>query len=286
MSGHEVKGINDQLKNQLFTPVLLGPEGISSHIQLDCGASVNLISKSLAQQLFDRNLVNYSYNNVESYLVDVQKNEIKQSFKPINVTCYFNDHPINICFHVVDELDKPLLGLSTMLNSNMSILNNNNKSFLLIGPLTDPITIIENKKYLEDDILLLDDQNLNLGVNKVSCFSNIKNGYIQITPSNDFTGSCIQIPEQISQVTNHKLNLEICNLTEQQFQLREHSQIGSGKELKEINGWLEENDRFSFPLSDEEAQKILESCEPHSLPFFDDNAEAKIDWESSFVEDS
>ena len=281
ISGHEIKGVNNDLQNQLFTPVTIGQSGISTHVQLDSGASVNLMGLKLANKLFDLGLVNYSYENLESRLVDVQKREIRQPLRPINVTCIFNEHPINICYHVVENLDRPLLGLATMLSSNMSILNNNNKSFLLIGPLNDPKAVIENVKYLENDVLLLGDNTLDLGVNFVSCYSPHEAGYVKVNQTLDFTDSCIKIPEQISQVHNHKLQLQICNLTEQPFALREHSHIGTGTQLKQVNGWIEEDDRFSFPLSDEEAQKILESCEPHSIPIFDGNTEAVIDWEAA-----
>jgi len=298
--GHEIKNVSSTFKNQLFTPVTLGKNGCKTFIQLDSGATVNLIDKKMAQQLLENNLVNYFYYNHNTELVDVQQNVIKQTLKPINVTCYFNDVAINICFHVVDKLERPLLGLSTMLNANMSIINNDNNSFLLIGSLNNPQTIIENHKIMEDEILLLDNQKLEYGINKVSCYSALETGDVEISPSSDFTNTCLFIPHQSVKIKNHKAELQIYNLTNQSMNLREKTSIGTFSSLNKTDDFLNDdliinnseiekggehlsddndNGRFAFPLSEEEARRLLESCEPANLPILENGQEAFINWE-------
>ena len=300
--GHEIKNVSSNFKNQLFTPVTLGKNGYDTYIQLDSGATVNLIDRKMAEEIIARDLINYVHENQQTELVDVQQNVIKQSLKPINVTCYFNGVPVNICFHVVENLGRPLLGLSTMLNANMSIINNDNHSFLLIGSLSNPQTMIENYKIMEDEILLLDNQKLEYGINKVSCYSALENGDVEISPSSDFSDTCLFIPQQSVQIKNHKVNLQVYNLADQSVKLTEKTSIGTfsalnraheeffkdqvplknnkNKTLNEDKKQTGDNeDRFSFPLSEDEAKKLLDSCEPANLPIIEGNNEVYIDWE-------
>ena len=301
--GHEIKNVSSNFKNQLFTPVTLGKNGYDTHIQLDSGATVNLIDRKMAEEIIARDLINYVHINQQTELVDVQQNVIKQSHKPINVTCYFNGVPVNICFHVVENLGRPLLGLSTMLNANMSIINNDNHSFLLIGSLSNPQAMIENYKIMEDEILLLDNQKLEYGINKVSCYSALENGEVEISPSSDFSNTCLFIPQQSVQIKNHKVNLQVYNLADQSVKLTEKTSIGTFSALNKAHEELfndqvklknnnknlnlneekertsVDDDRFSFPLSEEEGKKLLDSCEPANLPIIEGNNEVYIDWE-------
>ncbi len=58
--------------------------------------------------------------------------------------------------------------------------------------------------------------------------------YTQINQCSKFSDTCI--PEQISKVENYKHDLEFCNMTDQLFILKQHSQLGSSTPIKEIDG--------------------------------------------------
>ena len=285
--GEEIKHVERKLHNQLFTPISFGKDAIlNSHIQLDSGASTNLIGKKMALKLVELGLVNYIHVSQQTMLFDVQKNLIVQPHNPINVTITFGSTPVDISFNVVESLEYPLLGVTTMIAANMSIINNNNESFLLIGEFNNPETIVKNLTSEPNNVLLLKNENIISGINKVSCFSCIEQGVVEISPKNEFKDTCLFIPQQSVEINDFKAELQIYNLSDSSFELQENTTIGSLTHLntcwdQELDDDETDNSRFKFPLNETQGQKLLDSAEPFSLPI----EEELVNWEHEFCKD-
>ncbi len=72
--------IGERVSNQLFTPLSIGNKnnGLQTYIQLDSGATTNLMGVKMAEALKNQNLVNFTYPTFRAYLTDVQCKEICQ----------------------------------------------------------------------------------------------------------------------------------------------------------------------------------------------------------------
>ena len=276
--------------NQLFTPVTFGlsEKGVSAHLQLDSGASTNLIGKHLAKKLLDQGLVNFTYDKPGRKLTDVQHKEIFQPRNPINVTAIFGNKPIDICFHVVENLEFPLLGLATMVSTKMSIINDDKESYLYIGSITNPEVRIKNVRMLEDEVLLFDEVKIRNGINNVKCYTNISDGIVEVKADRVFEKTCITVPYQTVKVVNYETNINLFNESQNEMMLMSDLKVGTLFDVTRTEKCQQvqldaENDeaRFTFPLSEEEGQRLLESVEPCNLPALDPGQEPdEIDWEA------
>ena len=291
--GQEINNINRDLKHQLFTPICFGEiNGLKSYVQLDSGATANLIGKDLALDLIKRNLVNSIHNKQKTVLFDVQHRIINQPLNPIDISVMFGSTPVKICFNVVDNLQFPLLGAGTMINSNMSIINNNNSSCLLIGDPLKPDVIVKNSTSFPTDVLLLNDESFKSGINKVTCYSCLDEGTVEISGAENFIDTCLFIPQQSIEIKNHKSELQIYNLSENKFDLNEDTTMGSLTQIGNYGDEIEDNSqddaedesedsRFQFPLSESQGNKLLDSTEPFSFAI----DEEIIDWKTEFSKD-
>ena len=106
-----VKFVDESTPVQVFTPILMGRTRprFKTYIQLDSGASTNLIGAKMARYLRENNLINFTYPSIKTLLTDVQHNESPQPFKPFNVTLHFDTVDIDMCFHVLQDLEYRLL---------------------------------------------------------------------------------------------------------------------------------------------------------------------------------
>jgi len=298
--GYQINQISNKFMNQLFTPITLGTnDGIDTFIQLDSGAATNLISAKMAQDLEDKGLINFTYKQIPSELTDVQNNIIAQTRKPINVTLWFGkEKSINVCFQVVENLEYPLLGMASMVANNISIINDNNESFLCVGSIKDDATFIRNVQFHSREIFLSDKTLVRAGINKVSCYTSIPNGLLKVEEPIEVGNTVIKIPPQTLYANKHQLELQILNQSENSLELIEDFPIGNIQMVNDQSylncnqvllntaneDSLDPNEdldgRYQFPLSEEEGRKLLDSVEPFSFPMVDENTgEEVIDWE-------
>ena len=298
LMGYQINKVNNKFINQLFTPVKLGLNGIDTHIQLDSGAATNLISADMADELEQKGLINFTYKSIKSQLTDVQNKVINQTRMPINVTLWFNEtKSVNVYFQVVENLDYPLLGIGSMVENNISIINEEKGSYLCIGSIRDDSAIIRTVHFQPSEIFLSEKTIFHAGINKVSCYSSISEGIIDIEGGKNLDETVIKVPNQSLKITNHCADIQIINRSENDFEMIEDSFIGSislcqeecvdrcKKVLVNTSNVDETKDnkldeRFKFPLSEEEGRKLLDSVEPFSFPMIDENTgEEIIDWE-------
>jgi len=284
----QVLDSNSKFLNQLFTPVKIGSvdKNIPAHVQLDSGAGTNLISKDLAKKLSDLGLINFTHEKLGRTLTDVQNNLIAQPQNPINITLIFGNKSINVSFHVVEKLEFPILGLPTMINKNMSIINNGNDSFLYIGGVENPEAVIQNIRTMEDEVLLFDDVVIKQGINKTQCYTHFQNGIVEVKACKTFNKTCITIPTQTVEVRDHLMNIQLINYSQNEMTLASDFKVAKLTNLQsskcnQVQLDSEDSEgRFSFPLSEEEGLRLLESVEPCNLPALDPGQEPdEIDWE-------
>jgi len=299
-AGYQIKKVENQFINQLYTPVSLGKNGIDTYIQLDSGAATNLISAKMADELDKKGLINFTYNSINSELTDVQNNVINQTRMPINVTLWFNENKsIDVYFQVVENLEHPLLGIGSMVENNISIINDNNESFLCVGSVSDSTAVIRNVHFQPNEIFLSQKTIIKSGINKVSCYSIVSEGIIDIREDEQaFNETVIKVPSQSIKINDFQADIQIINESENDFEMMEDSSIGHislyeddciqrcNKVLvnlpDDVNTESEESldARYKFPLSEEEGRKLLDSVEPFSFPMIDENTgEEIIDWE-------
>jgi len=211
--------IKGDLINQLFTPVKLGTNGINTYIQLDSGAATNLIGSDMANELDKMGLINFTYDNLINELTDVQNNVINQSRKPINVTLWFDDNKeIRVAFQVVENLEYPLLGIGSMVENDISIINSNCECYLCIGNINAKSTLIRNASTTPSDIFLSDQVVIKSGLNKVSCYSSIAEGVVNTMEEGVFIDTIIRIPTQTVKFVDHHVELLINNLSQNDFE--------------------------------------------------------------------
>ena len=291
---------NDNIKytigqepNQLFTPVKMGRlnPSYSTYVQLDSGASTNLMGIKMARFLCESELINFVYPTKRTILTDVQHNEISQPIKPLNITLHFGDIPIEVCFHIVRDLEYPLLGLDTMMSNNMSILNENPDSYLLIGNITQPRGVIKNVRCALDEVVTVEHSNLQPGINFVTCRTTMPYGLISVDNNEIFCHTCFQIGKQTVFVQNNEVDIMIKNRSENNCEIFSDIPIAIASTIlvnnispcynineSAINNDNDDN-RFSFPLNEEEGNKLLNSVEPFSLPLYEEGEEEEvIDW--------
>ena len=292
-----IRGVEGSFPNQLFTPVRIGnkEKGLNTFIQLDSGATTNLMGFKMGRHLIENKFFNFIYPHTHSLLTDVQHKEILQPIKPINVTLCFGGVFIAACFHVVNDLEYPLLGLATMLSNDISILNENHVSYLLIGQISQPKGIIKNVKNVREEIEIANDTILQPGINYVKCYSSLEQGVINVDTYDELNDTCIQINKQMIRIVNHEIEICIKNLSSNNFEFYKGAPLSvasreiinnvssSHNEETQLNEVNEENveveGRFKFPLSEEEGRKLLESAEPFSLILYDEGEEEEfIDW--------
>ena len=293
-----IKSVDNHMANQLFSPVRLGHqnEGIKTFIQLDSGATTNLMGAKMGNFLLENKLINFVYPYSRSLLTDVQHNEIIQPLKPINITLLFDNIFINACFHIVQDLEYPLLGLSTMLNNDMSILNEKQDSYLVIGQISQPKAIVKNVRNIQDELLSADNVILQPGINFVKCNINLDHGVMNVTAFEDFKVTCLQLPKQTIFVDKNSTEICIKNLSSNNCELFGgvplaiasqtiiNNVLPCNKVDSQINELSNEDDehiedRFKFPLSEEEGRKLLASAEPFSFPLYEEGEEEEIiDW--------
>ncbi len=193
-----VKYIEEKIANQLFSPIKIGRTEPRFHtfIQLDSGASTNLMGMEMARHLNDNNLVNFVYPSSKTILTDVQHNEIAQPLKPINVTLLFDKTTIEMPFHILRDLEYPLLGLTTMIDNKMSIINEEKESYLTIGNVTQPKSIIRTVRNIENELKILGDTMLHPGINLVKCSTQIPSGELHISDNKEWLDTCLHITNQ------------------------------------------------------------------------------------------
>jgi len=293
-----VKYIEEKIASQLFTPIKIGRKEpkFQTFIQLDSGASTNLMGMDMARHLNDNYLVNFVYPSSKTILTDVQHNEIAQPLKPINVTILFGNEAIEMPFHILKDLEYPLLGLKTMIDNKMSIINEHENSYLAIGNVTSPKSIIRTVRSIENELNILGDTKLHPGINLVRCTTQVPSGQLVITDNGEWLDTCITICNQSTTVTDNKLDLLIMNQSENYLELYHNFPlISTSLQLKnnvascfkieehtpEIQPLEPDEGRFKFPLSEEEGLKLLESVEPLSFPlFYEGETEDIIDWKA------
>ncbi len=292
----QIHNVGDENNLHLYTPVKFGSgvNQIDSQVQLDSGSSTNLMGKNLALSLIEKGLINYMYAEQTIDMYDVQKNLILQPLNPINIDVSYGTKVIPTRFQVVESLDYPLLGLGSMINANMSIVSHNNDSYLYVGDITNPDSIVKNFTTSPNDILLMDDVHILPGINKISCVSSMASGVVEIKNNSDFEDTCLYVPMQYITIKDYQINMLAYNLSENVFNLLENTNVAqimhvSIPEVVNMNvcssietkthydsSFEDEGDeRFTFPLPDKQGEELLEAVEPYSIPLI----EEKFDFE-------
>jgi len=299
-----VKYIEEKIASQLFTPIKIGraEPRLNTFIQLDSGASTNLMGMEMARYLTDNKLVNFTYPSSKIILTDVQHNEIIQPLKPINITILFGKIAIEVPFHILRNLDYPLLGLKTMIDHKMSIINEEKESYLAIGNVTQPTSIIKTVRTIENELKVLGDTTLKPGLNVVQCVTAIPAGQLfdYRLSLQEWEDTCVTIMRQSAFVIDNKVDLFIKNNSENDLEIFDNFPILSvslqlrnnvascfkieqqiDQQKSDPISLEPDEGRFKFPLSEEEGVKLLESVEPLSFPLFDEGeTEDIIDWKA------
>jgi len=287
--------INENFVHQLFTPLSFGDKnnGLKTYIQLDSGATTNLMGVKMADMLGSRNFINFIYPTFRAYLTDVQNQEIIQPRKPINVTLFFRNVSINACFHIVENLEFPLLGLETMLENDISILNENRDSYLVIGNVSHPREVIKNVNSVQEDVFNINHECLQPGINLIRCKTVFPFGTIYVGNCDESESSCLSISPQIRFVNDNEFEITVKNSSGNCCELFPDTPLTNAS-INIINNVFscnsvsesliakeEEEGRFKFPLSESEGEKLLNSVEPFSLPLLGDGEEEEIiDWKA------
>lgn len=140
---HETNEFLTEIRTQPFVPVEIGNEKLQA--QLDTGASTNLIPFDLVK--FGgplRPFAKFVKGKNNSILYDVQGNKISQNSPPVNLLVTFGRMKIPLTFKVVENLSYPIIGAPSMVEHEMSIVNQEGSSYLLIGPILLPKESLKN----------------------------------------------------------------------------------------------------------------------------------------------
>jgi hypothetical protein len=242
---------------------------------------------------------------LQRILTDVQNKEIFQPVKPINLTIYFEKVPVKACFHVINDLKYPLLGLSTMLANDLSIINENRDSYLLIGKISEPKEMIRNVNRIDDELYSSTSVTLHSGVNFVQCTTFLNNCEVDISPISEYKDACLKLCDSKIIIRNNVAEIMIKNLSFFDIEIGNnvplavvHKEIINNVSQSSTNATttppsstrIDEGEvevgRFKFPLSEEEGRKLLESAEPFSLPLYEEGEEEDtIDWRKEISRD-
>ena len=177
------------------------------------------------------------------------------------------------------------------MSNNMSILNENPDSYLLIGNITQPRGVIKNVRCALDEVVTVEHSNLQPGINFVTCRTTMPYGLISVDNNEIFCHTCFQIGKQTVFVQNNEVDIMIKNRSENNCEIFPDIPLAIASTILVNNispcyainetAIINNNDdnRFSFPLNEEEGNKFLISVGPFSLPLYEEGEEEEvIDW--------
>ncbi len=126
---------------------------------------------------------------------------------------YFNNILIKACFHLVNDLEYPVLGLSTMLANDILIINENQDSYLLIGKFLEPKEMIKNIDSIEDKLSFSSNVTLHCEINFVQCATSLNNSDIQISSIKKYNDTCLHLCDSKVRIIDNVAKIMIKNLS-------------------------------------------------------------------------